>query len=155
VESDQVNRWLTLIANFGVLLGLLLLVYEIRQNHEMTRAQTRNEIAANEVDRLNFLAGNDELVDLLIRSNTEELLDEADRIKIRFLRYGAFRQWENNYYQYRMGLFDEEQYVAGKESWKLIVNGRRYHEYWCEFRMQVAGEFRQEIDGIFENLECI
>ncbi len=32
MEGNKLNRWLTLGANFGVLIGLALLVFEIRQN---------------------------------------------------------------------------------------------------------------------------
>ena len=42
MRSEKVNRWLTLGANVGVLIGILLLVVELSQNREMIRAQTRN-----------------------------------------------------------------------------------------------------------------
>ncbi len=31
---ERVNRWLTLAANFGVLLGLIMLIVEVRQNDD-------------------------------------------------------------------------------------------------------------------------
>jgi hypothetical protein len=46
MNPDSLNRWLTLGANVGVLVGLLLLVFELNQNRDMIRAQTRNEMAA-------------------------------------------------------------------------------------------------------------
>ena len=39
MESDRLNRWLTLGANIGVLVGLVVLIVEIGQNTEMMRAQ--------------------------------------------------------------------------------------------------------------------
>jgi hypothetical protein len=44
--------------------------------------------------------------------------------------------------------------LAGRESWKRIVNNRNYLEYWCEFRSQVSREFRDEIDSLFVNMSC-
>ena len=32
MKTDRVNKWLTLAANFGVLIGVFLLVAELRQN---------------------------------------------------------------------------------------------------------------------------
>ena len=32
MDTDKVNRWLTLTANLGILIGLVLLIVEIRQN---------------------------------------------------------------------------------------------------------------------------
>ncbi len=154
MDSDRLNRRLTLIANFGVLIGIALLVCEIRQNHEMMRAQTRSEIAANAVDRLDFIAGNRELAEIIVRGNAGQELDAVDAVRLRFLRFGTFREWENTYYQHRQGLYDEQEYLAGKESWKSIVNRRNYQDYWCQFRLQVSSDFRKEVDDMFENLQC-
>jgi len=35
MDFDRLNKWLTLGANLGVLLGILLLVVEVRQNQEI------------------------------------------------------------------------------------------------------------------------
>ena len=32
MNTEKLNRWLALGANVGVLIGLILLVYEVRQN---------------------------------------------------------------------------------------------------------------------------
>ena len=37
--SDRLGRWLTLGANLGVVLGLIILIVEVRQNADLTRAQ--------------------------------------------------------------------------------------------------------------------
>lgn len=39
MDSDRLNRWLTLGANLGVLAGLALLVVEIRQSNQLALAQ--------------------------------------------------------------------------------------------------------------------
>ena len=39
MNTDRVNKWLTLGANVGVLIGLILLVAEIRQNTEVSEMQ--------------------------------------------------------------------------------------------------------------------
>ena len=46
MESDRLNRWLTLAANFGVILGIVFVVLEIRQNRDIAMAQVRLEYAA-------------------------------------------------------------------------------------------------------------
>jgi hypothetical protein len=40
MDSDRLNRWLTLIANFGVVVGLILLVVEIRQNTDFIKQES-------------------------------------------------------------------------------------------------------------------
>ncbi len=41
---DRSSRWLTLGANIGVVLGLIVLVVEIRQNAAMTRLSAEGEM---------------------------------------------------------------------------------------------------------------
>lgn len=48
--TDRIARWLTLGANIGVVLGLVMLIVEIRQNETLTRAATEgglNELMVN------------------------------------------------------------------------------------------------------------
>ena len=51
MDSDRLNRWLTLIANVGVLVGLLLLVFEIRQNTDVMQAQMAQARADNRMEK--------------------------------------------------------------------------------------------------------
>ncbi len=39
MDSDRLNRWLTLGANLGVLVGIIILAVEIRQNSSLARLQ--------------------------------------------------------------------------------------------------------------------
>ena len=39
MDSNTVNRWLTLGANVGVMVGLILLIVEIDQNSQLVRIQ--------------------------------------------------------------------------------------------------------------------
>lgn len=39
MSSNNVTKWLTLVANAGVLMGLILVAYELRQNADLMRIQ--------------------------------------------------------------------------------------------------------------------
>ncbi|PHS39481.1 MAG: hypothetical protein COA91_06005 [Robiginitomaculum sp.] len=48
-KVERLNRWLTLGANIGVVLGLIILIVEVRQNAKLTRANmeiTKNSFLA-------------------------------------------------------------------------------------------------------------
>ncbi len=49
MDSEKLNRWLTLGANFGVLVGIIFLAIEIRQNTE-SQEEARRLAAANTFD---------------------------------------------------------------------------------------------------------
>lgn len=46
--SERLNRWLTLAANLGVLLGLIVLIVEVRQNAALSRIGLEAERAASQ-----------------------------------------------------------------------------------------------------------
>ena len=43
MDSDRLNRWLSLGANVGVLVGIIFLAAEIRQNSNLARLQFSDE----------------------------------------------------------------------------------------------------------------
>jgi len=47
VDSNKVNRWLTLGANLGVLGGIILILFELNQNADLMRAQITQSRADN------------------------------------------------------------------------------------------------------------
>ena len=49
MNSEKLSNWLGVLANFGVLVGILFLVLEMRQNQELMQVQiqqSRAELAA-------------------------------------------------------------------------------------------------------------
>ena len=62
MNIDNVNKWLTLLANFGVVAGIVFLGIEVRQNQvilEDTYRLNRVEARMADVDTFNGLAGNE------------------------------------------------------------------------------------------------
>ena len=50
MDSDRLNRWLTLVANVGVLIGIILILIELDQNAELMRAQITQARSDNVLD---------------------------------------------------------------------------------------------------------
>jgi len=67
VDSDRLNRWLTLGANIGVLVGIILLIVELNQNRQMMQAQTRNELSMGIVGIQSGIAENSELANVIAK----------------------------------------------------------------------------------------
>ena len=47
MDADRLNRWLTLGANLGVLIGIALILVELNQNADLMRAQMTQARADN------------------------------------------------------------------------------------------------------------
>lgn len=155
MNSDRLNRWFTLGANVGVLVGIILLVAELNQNREMMRAQTRNELAMGIVDLLQTPANNEQLADVLYRANSGKEITPRESFQFELRANALFRYWENVHYQYRVGLYDEIEFDKQRDAWtKSFDLSSRQIDYWCQVRLLYSPEFMAEMDKLLTDNPC-
>ena len=53
MDLDRLNRWLTLLANFGVVAGIIFLAVEVRQNQVLLEQNNQNILRDQELEILN------------------------------------------------------------------------------------------------------
>ncbi len=114
LKKPDLGQTLGILANVGVLLGILLLVYELAQNRQMMRAQTRTQIATEIVGLLGDI--NPQFASVFRRGISGEELTPDEEIQFRYRQLTVFRYFENVHYQYRQGLYDEVEFSAQKEA---------------------------------------
>ena len=144
-----------ILANLGVLVGILLLVYELSQTRDMTRAQTRNELSQGLIAIMLDLADDAETAGLILRGDNGEELSEVERARYENLTVAQLRYHENVYYQYKSGLYDETEYLAQREGWRNFV----FHtiglvEVFCTMRSGLSPAFVSEIEGLLTTHKC-
>ena len=155
MKAKRVNRWLTLGANFGVLIGIILLLVELRQNSTMMRAQTRHAVSQGIVDLMGLSASNGQLASVLRRADSGEELTPDEHLQYLHRSIALFRYLENLHYQYRQGLFDEAEFSTQRVAWTWYLNSSKAAvNAWCVLRPSVSPEFRSEIDGVLEKYKC-
>lgn len=88
-------RLVTLIANLGVIAGILLLAFELRQNNDLMEADARQARTAMVVDAWRFTAINGDLTELRERErNGEDLTgDETRRIDAAVMSVYVLVEW--------------------------------------------------------------
>lgn len=155
MKAKRINDWLTLGANFGVLIGIILLLVELNQNSTMMRAQTRFEVSQGIVDLLNLSASNEQLASVLRRADSGEELTPDEYKQFQHRSYALFRYLENIHYQYRQGLFDEAEYSTQKAAWTWYLNSSKAAATeWCIIRPSISPEFRSEVDSVLKKYRC-
>ena len=89
---DRLNKWLTLGANVGVLIGILLLVYELNQNSELMRSQISNERSSQAIEMWLSVVESDELSEVLaiLGSPPPYAVDVSSLSPSQFEKYKAF-----------------------------------------------------------------
>ncbi len=155
MSTDIANKWLTLAANFAVLAGIGLLFFELEQNQAMIRAQTRAQIASELTNLLSQVAMDPQLSSLVRRADAGEDLSVEEAFQYAHRSAAWFRFFENVHYQYRQGLYDESEYAAHRDGWRMFFRmSATAVENWCMYREVVSAEFRVEIDSLTDLSVC-
>ena len=150
MKKIGLGQTITVLANVGVIAGIVFLGLELQQNQRMVMAQTRNEISRMSIDlqQSNREPGQ---ASVIVRGNRGESL--TDEESFLFARWAAvtLEFWENVNYQYRQGLFDEDEYRAQLNRIRARVNiqsGMR--NYFCGRRDFYSASFVTAMDGVLE-----
>ncbi|MDH3748679.1 MAG: hypothetical protein OER97_10780 [Gammaproteobacteria bacterium] len=118
-KAKKITSWVTLGANLGVLVGLILLVVELDQNSDLVRAQIHQARSDNfEAFRVS-MADTEQLLPAMVKFKAAggprdvsaiQQLDPIERERIR--RYYAARLagYDNLHFQYKNGFLDEDFY---------------------------------------------
>lgn len=103
MNQSTVDRWLTLVANVGVLGGLIFVGFEIRQNTSQLRADASHSITAS-VNELNAgIYGDPSLAELVARGEADfHALTSIERV-----RFEAFEFARLNIAEYAQDLEKE------------------------------------------------
>ena len=99
MDVDKMNPWLTLVANVGVVGGLIFLGVEIQQNTNAVRASALQE--STNVARQQLLTiASDPDISRISNADYEQLSDNEKLRRLAFARsfwlgmHNLFRQWE-------------------------------------------------------------
>ncbi len=145
IDLDKALGWL---ASLGVIAGILLLAYELNQNREMMKAQTRHEMSQGVVDLLLTEATNPELNRIFNRGLSGEEITGAELERLEIMMSAYFRYWEDVHYQYRAGLYDDSEFSRQKQSWAYLLTSRSALEYWCGVKDRHSEAFVLEMDSL-------
>ena len=119
------------------------------------RAQTRNDLATTFVGIQSGIAENAELASVLAKVRAGEAMSPSESIQYRNRELAMFRYWENVHYQYRVGLYDEDEFAKQKYAWDLYLNGKEATaKYWCRVRDMFSSAFAAEVDALLTIAVC-
>jgi hypothetical protein len=163
-----------LLGNFGEFVGafavvatLFYLAIQVRHGNEATlantksveqserasRAQVRNSITEQVVQINSLTLSQPALLAVQGRSMRNESLDENETDQVRALAYIWLKYGENVHYQYRQGLYEESEYRAERELWRVRAQESALRDMWARSRRTFSPPFVQEIDQIIADSE--
>jgi len=150
---EKLNQWLMLIANVGVLVGIFFLAYELRQNTQMMKSQTRAQVSQAVIENI-AMSREPAMLKALLKQESGDRLSREDELLLDNAANATFRMWENNFYQYRAGLFEESEFDAERAIWIDIMSSDEiFQSHWRNRRTTYSTQFRDFMDELVAGLD--
>ena len=162
MKKLDAGQLVTVLANLGVIAGIVLLAYELDQNNRLLRAQASYELFSNRVGMRRELAGaSDQVVGFWVRVNSNAPLTAADELRLTSFVESIFLSWQFEFVQYVEGNLDISELPV--EAFRAAYRGdgfakiRILPDVWSRFRSTLRPDFVEwmEANVINERQEAL
>jgi hypothetical protein len=148
---EAVGAIAELAGAIGVILSLIYLASQIRQNTRSLQASTFQSMHDSAVQRLLAVADNDGLADRYLQGMQDpSSLHGRERLQLDQFLQAMLRGFENYYYQHQKGLLEQELWVGYRESIRAAVSPPGFPPWWSRARHMFSRNFAELIDAIIE-----
>ncbi len=146
MKTVQLNRWLTLSANVGVLIGIFFLVAEMQQTNSIAKAEVKNSLTQSVYTLLQMQRDPRQIAALERSGDDWESLSFEERILLSSMASAIFRHFENAYYQHSFGVYDDSQLAAEVVEIDDALSMPLFADYWESTSRTFAVEFRNFVE---------
>ena len=138
MKKIDVGQTVTILANAGVIAGILLLAYELRQNNELMEAEARFNRLSLITEAQGALVDNPDLAELFVKLSNGDDLTQGEGVRLRSYFQMVFRNQE---WQYR----EVPESLLSVQTWRRNANDFR-RTVWEERKAEFDPDFVQFMD---------
>jgi hypothetical protein len=128
VRFESLNRWLTLGANIGVVVGIVFLIVEINQNTLATRIAARDSATQGHIDYMALAIDSRLLAEALSKGTVNQDLSLVESSQLAWFHEIRFRHYERVFYQYQNGVLSDQEWAPYISGLKQSFQGQ--HAAW-------------------------
>jgi len=146
-------------AAFAVVVSLGFVAYELKLARDVAKAEVYQQRTAMDQNyRLHMLDAEATRKAVRKLRNGEEALSEDEIADLLYEADTAIMSAENVFYQYQLGLLDEEEWKVWRRNMNWMLSIPCYRDYFNRNRDGYRKEFAAEIEDIYSQIpssECI
>ena len=152
MDSNELNKWLVLAANIGVLIGLALVIYEIRQNSDLMQVQISQARADAAMVSNQQTYESAYIPTILVKIRQGGELSDEDMVRyINWFR-SQNRNQENVLSQYQFGMLGENIPRAIEDFARATIWQSAYsREAWRITRLGYSDQYVAFIESMSES----
>ena len=155
MKKIDVGQAVAVLANVGVIAGIMFLAIELRLNTRAVEAQTRDSITEKQMQLYAWQATNSDLAAVVAKAR-DEGADELNTVENQMLfgyMEAFFREHENALYQFEQGLFNAEEFSGRRQNMRVFLLTPAFRSFWDGRRDHYSPSLRTEIDLILSELQ--
>lgn len=134
MKKIELGQTVSVLANIGVIAGILFLGFELRQNTLISRGAAVQSIAEQVIDWQTAVASDDDwirIVAFLEVGGTYAELSAEDRIRYRFVVTPTVRIMENRFRQVELGIIDPSELDVGGGKANIVwYRSEHFVDFW-------------------------
>ena len=151
-STQVIILFLQTLGPFTVLITVYFLVTELREQNKVARANARQNIADSH-QRLALAGLQKELVTIKVKlRNNEPLSNEEESMYITHFS-AIVRARQNQFYQYSIGMLDEDEWNSMVSSLKTLFNDEKNIEVWNFMAASFPKDFVDFVDEKIKEIE--
>ena len=152
MNSDNLNKWLTLGANLGVFLGLILVAYEVNQSGTSLELAASSDGVDNFTQAMEVLVQDEDLAKLIYRAERSfEELDDFEKWRVSKYLDG-YMSMSGQDYLVQTKMSDANTASGMKDDWRENMTLQMYRDYWSRSEERFNPDFRRFINEILTEL---
>jgi hypothetical protein len=153
MKKIDLGQAIGILANVGVLAGIIILAIEISQNTTVARSAARQAIAEMVSNTTMLAVENENVARLSLKFFNGEPLTEIERLQAMSRWYSTMRDWENIHYQYQAGMLTEDEWNGFRLNLKSLFGLPILQEFWANEHQFFSGRFQEEVTAILAEIE--
>ena len=110
MKKLELGQTIGILANLGVVAGIIFLAIELQQNNQLLRAEAIGSVLETRLARQDVVLNNDSLVAAMAKNSRGEPLTEEDMLRLGAAMNRTLLGRQRDYLLYREGILTEENF---------------------------------------------
>ena len=154
MDKMKLNEWLQVVGLFGVIASLVFVGLEIQQSRQIAVADIYQQRAALVIQVQTSGYAPEQYRNTRNKALSGETLTPAEQ-NLMFSRLISWLSyWENNHFQYEIGMLSEEQWLSSRNALRGSVAFPEFEEYWARVRPTWRESFAQVVDEVYDEAKA-
>lgn len=154
MKKIDLGRAISILANVGIIAGIVFLALELEQNSRILSAQAQFSIASVQIDQIRSIIENSDLADLPVRAVSGEELSDSDQIRLWNSARLYFVAWEWEFLQIQAGNLDDDGTLSRsvrdlfERPERTLIPRAIFEDAWLSLDQAHHPDFREFVEDI-------